>query len=122
MTKPRSKDSNSGAADPSCILLVAELDGEPVGQIVGHILKRWDSKGPMLFLFSIDVVEPQRRKGVARELIREFHRVGREAGCATSFVFTNEANTPAMQLYQALGGSRTNPDDVMFEWELDRAP
>lgn len=107
-------------ADPSCILLVAEVDGEPAGQIVGHILKRWDSKSPMLFLFSIDVVESHRRKGLARGLIKEFLRIGAEAGCGTSFVFTNESNSPAMEMYQALGGTRTNPDDVTFGWKLDR--
>ena len=104
-------------ADPNCILLVADVDGQPAGQIVGHILKRWDSKKPMLFLFSIDVAESHRRQGVARGLIAEFRRVGKTAGCGGSFVFTNEANTPAMKMYQALGGTRTNPDDVMFEWE-----
>ena len=104
-------------ADPNCILLVAEVDGEPVGQIVGHVLKRLDSKNPMLFLFSIDVVESQRRKSVARRLIQEFRKIGKEAGCDSSFVFTNESNTPAMQMYQALDGVRTNPDDVMFKWE-----
>jgi ribosomal protein S18 acetylase RimI-like enzyme len=106
-------------ADPGCILLVAEVDGEPAGQIVGHILKRWDSKSPMLFLFSIDVVEAHRRKGVARGLMEEFLRIGKEVGCGSSFVFTNESNTPAMQMYKALGGTRTHPDDVMFEWEMD---
>ena len=105
-------------ADPNCILLVAEVDGEPAGQIVGHILKRWDSKSPMLFLFSIDVVESHRRKGLARGLIKEFLRIGGEAGCGTSFVFANESNSAAMEMYQALGGIRANPDDVMFEWKL----
>ena len=103
--------------DQNCILLIAEVDGVPVGQVVGHILKRWDSKKPMLFLFSIDVVESQRRKGVARRLIEEFLRIGKESGCGGSFVFTNESNIPAMEMYRALGGKRTNPDDVMFEWK-----
>ena len=106
-------------ADPNCILLVAQVDGEPAGQIVGHILKRWDSKKSMLFLYSIDVVESQRRKGIARGLMEEFLRIGREAGCGSSFVFTNESNTPAMQMYHNLGGARTNQDDVMFEWKID---
>jgi len=106
-------------ADPNCILLIAEVDGEPAGQIVGHILKRWDSKSPMLFLFSIDVVESHRSKGVARGLIKEFLHIGKLAGCGSSFVFTNQSNTAAMQMYQALGGIRTNADDVMFEWEMD---
>lgn len=109
-------------SDPNCILLVGEIDGEPAGQIVGHILKRWDSKSPMLFLFSIDVVESQRRRSVARGLIEEFLRMGRKAGCRSSFVFANESNAPAMHMYQALGGTRTNTDDVMFEWKLDHEP
>jgi ribosomal protein S18 acetylase RimI-like enzyme len=104
-------------ADKNCILLVAEVDGEPSGQIIGHILKRWDSKKPMLFLYSIDVVESHRRKGIARKLIEEFLRIGRESGCGKSFVFTNESNIPAMETYKALSGSRTNQDDVMFEWK-----
>ena len=104
-------------ADANCILLVAEVDGQPAGQIIGHILKRWDSKKPMLLLLSIDVAESHRRQGVARGLMGEFQKIGRAARCGGSFVFTNESNTPAMQMYQALGGTRTNPDDVMFEWE-----
>jgi ribosomal protein S18 acetylase RimI-like enzyme len=104
-------------ADPNCILLVAEVGGETAGQIIGYILKRWDSKKPMLFLYSIDVAEPYRRKGVARRLITEFREIGKRSGCGTTFVFTSESNTPAMSLYKALGGTRINPDDVMFEWE-----
>ena len=104
-------------ADPNCILLAADVAGKPVGQVTGHILRRWDSKPPMLFLFSIDVLEAHRQKGVARKMIQLFHRIGKEAGCGGSFVFTNASNTPAMALYQSLGGKRTNPDDVMFEWE-----
>lgn len=109
-------------ADPNCILLVGEIDGEPAGQIVGHILKRWDSKSPMLFLYSIDVAEQYRRRNLARGLIEEFHRIGRKTGCKSSFVFTNSSNAPAMHMYQALGGSRAHPDDVMFEWKLDQEP
>jgi len=105
--------------DRNCILLVAEIDGESAGQIVGHILKRWDSKCPMLFLYSIDVTKPHRRKSVARGLINEFLRIGKDSGCGSAFVFTNESNTSAMQMYKSLGGSRTNLDDVMFEWEMD---
>jgi len=113
------RNLNGFLADPNCILLVGEIDGEPAGQIVGHILKRWDTKRPMLFLYSIDVAESHRRKSVARGLIEKFLHLGRKAGCKSSFVFTNESNVPAMQLYKALGGTRTHPDDVMFEWKLD---
>ncbi|MBN1550207.1 GNAT family N-acetyltransferase [bacterium] len=105
-------------ADPGCILLTAEIDGNPAGQVTGYILRRWDSKKPKLFLYSIDVLESHRRKGVARQLITEFRRIGKEAGCGAAFVFTNASNIPAMLLYQYSGGVRTYSDDVMFEWSL----
>lgn len=107
--------------DPKCILLVAEADGRPAGQIIGYILRRWDSKQPILFLYSIDVAESLRRRGVARALIKEFLRIGRESGCGKSFVFTNESNTPAMKLYRIAGGNRIYQDDVMFQWDLFEA-
>ena len=104
-------------ADAGNILLVAEEDGQPVGQLVGYILQRWDVEKPQLFLYSIDVLEYHQRRGIARRLIEHFHTIGKTEGCGSSFVFTNASNTPGMHLYQALGGTRTNPDDVMFEWE-----
>lgn len=106
-------------SDSSCILLVAEVDGEPAGLVIGYLLKRWDSRGPMLYLYSIDVVESHRRRGLGHALIKELLRIGKEAGCESSFVFTNESNGPAMQMYRGLGGTRTNTDDVMFEWQMD---
>ena len=104
-------------ADPNCILLVAEVEGRPIGQVLGYVLKRWDSKKPMLLLYSIDVAKAHRRKGVGSKLIREFRRIGEEIGCGTSFVLTTASNAAAMALYESAGGTRPNPDDVMFEWE-----
>ncbi|HOP26872.1 MAG TPA: GNAT family N-acetyltransferase [Candidatus Sabulitectum sp.] len=104
--------------DPQCIMLAAEVGGEHAGQIVGYILRRWDEKPPMLFLYSIDVAERFRRNGVARRLVREFLRLGKEQGCGTSFVMTNEGNVPAMELYRSAGGIRANQDDVLFQWKL----
>lgn len=103
-------------ADPDCILLAAEVDGRPVGQIVGHVLKRWDARRPRLLLHSIDVVESHRRRGAARRLIRAFHRIGEAAGCGSSTVFTEESDAPATGLYRAVGGSRADTGGALFEW------
>lgn len=108
---------NAYLKDPNCLLLVAEIDGEPVGQIVGYLLQRWDSKRPKLFLYSIDVVASHRRQGIARRLLEALLRIGEDAGSGSVFVITSESNTAAMHLYPVLGGTRINPDDVMFEWE-----
>jgi len=104
-------------ADPDCILIAAESDGEPVGQVVGHVLRRWDSGPPMLLLYSIDVVAAHRREGIGGRLVTELRRVGRERGCGSTFLVTNESNAPAMALYRALGGTRPHTDDVLFVWE-----
>jgi len=105
--------------DPNCVLVTAEIDGRPVGQILGHILRRWDSGKPMLFLYSIDVLGEYRKIGIGSELIREFNRIGAEAGCGESFVLTEESNTAAMNLYHSAGGTRVFPDEVMFVWNLE---
>jgi len=99
------------------IYLVAEIDHEPVGQLIGFILERWDVETSMLFLYSIDVLADFRRMGIGTQLIKVFRQIGKEAGFSNAFVLTNESNFPAMQLYRAAGGKRTNPDDVMFDFE-----
>lgn len=100
------------------ILLSAELDEELVGQVIGYILDRWDKDESMLFLYSIDVAETYRRKGIGTSLIQDVKKLGRAQGCFEAFVFTNESNLAAMQLYQSTGGKRSNPDDVvMFEYD-----
>ncbi|HAX78875.1 MAG TPA: hypothetical protein DCY88_24365 [Cyanobacteria bacterium UBA11372] len=100
------------------ILLSAELDNAPVGQLIGYILERWDKNEPMLFLYSIDVAENYQRRGIGKALIEAVRKLGRIEGCSEAFVLTNESNLPAMQLYQSTGGKRSNPDDVvMFEYD-----
>lgn len=100
------------------ILLSAELDNAPVGQLIGYILDRWDKNEPMLFLYSVDVAEPYQRRGIGKALIEAVRKLGRTEGCSEAFVFANESNLPAMQLYKSTGGKRSNPDDVvMFEYD-----
>ncbi len=100
------------------ILLSAEVDDLPVGQAIGYLLDRWDKDEPMLFLYSIDVAETYRRKGIGTALIAAVRKLGRVQGCSEAFVFTNESNLAGMQLYQSTGGKRSNPDDVvMFEYD-----
>lgn len=100
------------------ILLSAELDDFLVGQLIGYILDRWDKNEPMLFLYSIDVLETYQRRGIGTALIEAFRKLGRTQGCSEAFVLTNKSNVAAMQLYQSTGGKRSNPDDVvMFEYD-----
>lgn len=100
------------------ILLSAEINDLPVGQVIGYILDRWDQDEPMLFLYSIDVAETYQRRGIGTALIEAVKKLSRAQGCSEAFVFTNASNLAAMQLYQSTGGKKSNPDDVvMFEYD-----
>lgn len=100
------------------ILLSAEVDNLLVGQVIAYILHRWDKNEPMLFLYSIDVEESYQRQGIGTALIKAVRKLGASENCCEAFVFTNESNLAAKQLYQSTGGKRSNPDDVvMFEYD-----
>jgi ribosomal protein S18 acetylase RimI-like enzyme len=96
--------------------LSAEVENIPVGQLLGYLLDHWDGTGPMLFLYTIDVVEQHRRKGIARALITEFKKIKNEMDCSEIFVLTHESNQAAMQLYASMGGIRVAQDEAMFEF------
>ena len=117
---PSTKKLSQFLHDESCMLLVAEFNSKPIGQALGYILKRWDMKQPKIFLYSIDVVEMYRKRGVGRRLIETFYKIGKDYGCGTMFVPTSEKNIPAVRLYETTGGKRiTDSDAVMFEWGLE---
>ena len=106
-------------ADPNSVLLVAAVNGEPAGQITGHIMHSWDSRHPVMFINTIDVLKEYRLKGIGGVLIRELNRLAVENNCLETFVLTDESNTPALNLYQSAGGAKVYPDDVMFVWSLE---
>ena len=102
------------------ILLSAEVEGILVGQAIAYILESWERDRPMLFLYSIDVVEEYQRQGIGRGLIAATKKIGQAENCSEGFVFTNESNLAAKGLYESTGGQRSNPDDVvMFEYNLE---
>ena len=119
---PEGADLQDFLEDAGNVLLagyrVEDRGGELAGSLVGYVLKRWDGNAPVLFLYSIDVLAAHRRVGVASALIREFNRIGREAGCRKAFVLTDEGSRPAMALYASTGAFRPRRNDVLYEWEL----
>lgn len=105
-------------ADPANLLLTAEVDGRPAGQLLGYILQRWDNLRPMAFLYSIDVIEAFQRRGIGRQLVEGFLDEGRKAGCSEAFVITNRSNEAAKALYETVGGKMAEGDELMYEWNL----
>ena len=101
-------------------LLLGYVDDRPAG-FVSAVEVFHPDKRPELFLNEIGVVEDARRRGVARALIEELKRLGRERGCAIMWVLTDEDNDAAMSLYRSTGGRPDRTPHVMFEYDLDGA-
>jgi ribosomal protein S18 acetylase RimI-like enzyme len=104
-------------ADERHHLLLGYVDDRPAG-FVSAVEVFHPDKRPELFLNEIGVVDEARRRGVARALIEELKRLGRERGCGTMWVLTDEDNVAAMALYRTTGGRLDGTPHVMFEYEL----
>ncbi len=98
-------------------LLLGYVDDRPAG-FVSAVEVFHPDKRPELFLNEIGVVDEARRRGVARALIEELKRVGRERGCGAMWVLTDEDNEAAMGLYRSTGGRWEGTSHVMFEYGL----
>ncbi len=101
-------------ADPSCYLLVANVDAQPAGFVRAHELRRLEALRPQVLLYAIGVAPGFRRRGVGRGLLEALKTICRARGAAELFVITNAGKAPAMAQYQATGGQREAADDVVF--------
>ncbi len=98
-------------------LFVAATGGRAVGCAYGHELVHPDGERTML-LYSLDVDESHRRRGVGRELVEAFVQHARARACTEVWVLTEPDNEAACATYAAAGGAREPTDSVMFTWRL----
>jgi ribosomal protein S18 acetylase RimI-like enzyme len=109
--------------DPRTIFLVAfDDEGSPIGFVFGYELLRRHGDPSILFVYEIEVDAAYRGRGIASRLLQELAQIARACGIETGFVLTNASNAAAMRLYESVGGTRPNDDDVMwdFEWSTVR--
>ena len=111
------KETSRFLADDRHVLLLGYLDDRPAG-FVSAVEVFHPDKQAELFLNEIGVIEPHRRRGVARALIDELKRLGQERGCGAIWVLTDEENAAAMGLYAGTGGTWNGDRQVMFEYDL----
>ncbi|HEY2750683.1 GNAT family N-acetyltransferase [Phenylobacterium sp.] len=103
-------------ADANLVNLVALEGGEAVGFVYGHILQRFEAVS--FFIYSVDVAESHRRRGIGKAMLAALRDLGREGRWDEMFVFTNVSNAAAMALYAGSGGISPPPADVvMFDFE-----
>ena len=98
------------------ILVAIDNENKVLGFMYGYELQRIDTNKSMFFLYSIDVLEKERKKGIAKQLIVEFKRICHAKDCLKMFVITNESNIAAMNLYKSTEGIKKYQDGVLFEY------
>lgn len=93
------------------VVIVAEQDDEVIGFIAGHLTRRFHCDGELQW---INVSTPQRRQGVAREMLREL------AGWFTAYnahricVDAQLRNTDARAFYARHGAEPINDHWMVF--------
>jgi aminoglycoside 3-N-acetyltransferase I len=98
-------------------LLVAYVDGAFAGFLYAYELERLETARPMVFLYSVDVLESYRRRGIATRLIEKLKRICAGRNVSKMYVLTDEANVAAMKTYRSTGGERVLPDNVLFVYK-----
>ena len=71
-----------------------------------------------LWINEVGVAPTLRRQGVAHSLLRALFDIGRSLGCGQAWVLSDLNNSPAVGLYQSLGGRAAPCDTVMYEFPL----
>lgn len=95
-------------------LLVAFEGDQPVGMLLAHELDRRHADERKMLLYEIDVREDRRRRGIGRALMQSLAEVCRSRGYTQAWVLTDDENPTATAFYAACGGTRVQPDQVMF--------
>lgn len=102
-------------AQPVNMMVVAVVDGLVVGQVMA-VIHHHPDKPDELYIDEVGVSTAWRRQGIARTLMVEMFRWGRERGCASSWLGTEIDNAAARALYASFG--EDGQQIMMFDFDL----
>jgi len=102
------------STNPVIHVLVAELDGTPVGFALYFFNFSTFVGRPGLYLEDLFVRPAERSRGIGRELLRALARIARARGCGRMEWAVLDWNEPALRFYRSLGARQMN------EWIVHR--
>jgi GNAT superfamily N-acetyltransferase len=108
-TAPRAITAALGELGPAERVIVAEAGGEVLGFVSAAVVPFFHDGSRRLRLTAIAVAPAHRRRGVARTLVAEIERWGREQGCNRIEVTSAEHRSDAHAAYRALGFAEAPP-------------
>jgi len=103
--------------EPGHHLLLAYVDGQPVGMVTGVEMTHPD-KGTEMFLYELGVSEAARGRGVGTALVAELAAVARRRGCYGMWVGTDDDNAAALATYEATGALRDAGTTRILTWDF----
>ena len=113
---PRPRETRRFLASEDHHLVMAFVDGEPVGFVSGYELVHPD-KAVEMFLYELGVAEAARRRGVGRALVEALATIARERGCRGMWVLTDADNEAARTTYRRAGATIDEPT-LLMEWRF----
>lgn len=114
---PGASGATAFVADPQTFMFGAYVDHEPVGRLWGVHVRRPDGR-VMSYIDEVDVVEANRRQGIASLLVEAAVAEARQAGSHELWLATERSNAPANALYQSLGGVPDDDDAQVWVWDF----
>lgn len=104
-------------ADPRHHLIVALEDGRVVGFVSAvHYIN--PDKPAELWINEVSVAPDYQGHGLGRRMMEMTLNLGRELGCKSAWVLTDESNRAALRLYRSAGGIAAPSPSIMFEFPL----
>jgi len=102
---------------PLCTVLIAELDGEPVGYVNYFVGVFMDDATPAVHVADFFVSKRHRRRGAGKALMLEARRIAEGLGASRMLWTVWRRNEDAIRFYESIG-AELEPEDgaVLMEW------
>jgi ribosomal protein S18 acetylase RimI-like enzyme len=94
-------------AGPASRVLVAEQAGEVLGFVAFHLVPRFETEDWFIRIITVVVDPGARERGIAKALLAEVERVGREEGVAFLEVTSGHHRPEARHLFESVGFDAT---------------
>jgi len=94
-------------AAPASRVLVAEQAGEVLGFVAFHLVPRFETEDWFIRIITVVVDPGARERGIAKALLAEVERVGREEGVAFLEVTSGHHRPEARHLFESVGFDAT---------------
>ncbi len=102
-------------------MICALVEGRPVGFCYYHMLPKWYRNIPEIFIYDIEVLEEERRKGWATRMFEQVYAEARRRSIEKIWLLVRRKNEAALGFYRAMGG-RVRQGDLCITFEVPDVP